>query len=498
MNLKNLVLILVLILIVQGCSIKEYDKNSEDYDFSYVLKASGFSTDNYIKNLTKAIENATDLEVLGDYNLIIGRLTHDKEKISLALDFYSKALENADTWEKKAVLYETIASIDNSKYHYARAAYAWKRAKNKFRAKIDLYFAFGRDPGWVYSFEALPAPNIKPEVNKVMIGGSKFVLSKNDKVVSQVDRVTRDWLSYQLQNPYSEHLLRTFSERLRYSKEELLPEIGWHEGARIAELKNDGLKHEIAAGTILKKFKGKWYAPNEKGVFMFQVPIDKVLYPTTRFLRDDVALVVDTHGVNMIVSQALRKKADVVIACCDHPGKILAAKYLSDNGVKVICNTDKYVPLLLMLNTTVLGSAPFRLVDDKIVFGNKPLTFNVNEPIIVQDTVSKKYSMSYYDTPARYFSELEKRGIKLNTVFVEVNDFNQMKKVVDKARTKKANAIAVRIFNSDDYNQVKSWLEENSDHKAILFHSEAYPYGYKLAREFWQQTTFDDVNPELL
>jgi len=28
-----------------------------------------------------------------------------------------------------------------------------------------------------------------------------------------------------------------------------------------------------------------------------------------------------------------------------------------------------------------------------------------------------------------------------------------------------------------------------------LFHSEAYPYGYKLYREFPYQVTFDDVMP---
>ena len=67
-----------------------------------------------------------------------------------------------------------------------------------------------------------------------------------------------------------------------------------------------------------------------------------------------------------------------------------------------------------------------------------------------------------------------------------------------KARLKNSNIIAIRLFSLGDYKGVKKWLEEDSRHKAILFHSEAYPYGYKLAREFQSQTSFDDINPILI
>ena len=33
------------------------------------------------------------------------------------------------------------------------------------------------------------------------------------------------------------------------------------------------------------------------------------------------------------------------------------------------------------------------------------------------------------------------------------------------------------------------------NNRLILFHSEAYPYGYKLYREFSKQVTFDDTMP---
>ncbi len=107
------------------------------------------------------------------------------------------------------------------------------------------------------------------------------------------------------------------------------------------------------------------------------------------------------------------------------------------------------------------------------------------------------YAIQYYDTPARYFKNLEK-SIKLNIEYVEITDFNQMNKIIDKAEKEKATVIAVRIFNSNDYNAAKQWLENDKNNKAILFHSISYPYGYKLLKEFPKQTTFDDINPEII
>ena len=66
---------------------------------------------------------------------------------------------------------------------------------------------------------------------------------------------------------------------------------------------------------------------------------------------------------------------------------------------------------------------------------------------------------------------------------------------VDAAKKDKINIIAVRIYNSDDYDNVKGWLKKDLKNKAILFHSTSYPYGYKLFREFPVQTSFDDINP---
>ena len=43
------------------------------------------------------------------------------------------------------------------------------------------------------------------DATTMTIGESSFTLTEKDILVSQVDRVTRDWLSSQLQDPSSEH-----------------------------------------------------------------------------------------------------------------------------------------------------------------------------------------------------------------------------------------------------------------------------------------------------
>ena len=100
----------------------------------------------------------------------------------------------------------------------------------------------------------------------------------------------------------------------------------------------------------------------------------------------------------------------------------------------------------------------------------------------------------YYDTPARYFRMLGKAA-DLDVVFVPVNGMNQMSNIIEAAEKFDAKIIGVRIFNADDYNKVKLWLEESADRKAVLFHSTSYPYGCKLFTEFPEQTSFDDINP---
>jgi hypothetical protein len=250
------------------------------------------------------------------------------------------------------------------------------------------------------------------------------------------------------------------------------------------------LSFKPLTGTIVKKINNTWYAPNENGIFMFEVPVDKVEYPTTRFFRDDLALIIDTHGINMLVEQAINSNATVVVGCCDAPSKIKAALYLNEKGIKVICNTDKYLSLLLGQTNLTIGSAPFESNNGSVVIGNRPLVFNFNEEIIVENA-TEDYSLSYYSTPTIYFSHFP----ELKLTYVTINGFNQTSMLVGKAQENKAHIIAARVYNENDYAVLKRWLEDSEKNKLLLFHSISYPYGYLLFQEYPNQTTFGDIMP---
>ncbi len=475
------------------------DNYAKGYDFNFVLNRTGMNEVNFMGNLTELLNQNISNFAKGDILLILGRLSGNDKLICDSLNYYEKSISNNS--EENAIIYETIASIGcgkDRKEFLLKASNEWEKLNNSFRAEIDKKLAYNQEIEFKVNFSEIPEFNLTiPEnMSKIIIGNSYIELNKSNILVSQVDRVNRDWLSYQIYvNPLNNsNLLTVFSERLFYNKSELLPEIGWHEGGRIKEIRKIGLKHKIASGTLVKKFGNKWYAPNENGVFMFEVPIDKVLYPTTRFLRKDLAVIIDTHGINMLVEQAIRYKTDVVVGCCDHPGKVKAAFYLSKKGIKTICFTDKYLPLLLGSKALVLGSPPIKVLNDSVILGKRPLEFSLNETFVVMNA-SDKPGLTYYKTPEIYFKQL-KRFIDINVSYVTINGFNQMNKVVEKVREVNGNVLAVRVFNSNDYYNVRSWLKEDKKHKAILFHSVSYPYGYKLMKEFPEQTTFDDINPE--
>jgi hypothetical protein len=254
------------------------------------------------------------------------------------------------------------------------------------------------------------------------------------------------------------------------------------------------LTYKVSPGTLVARHKDRWFAVDDKGVFRFEVPADKLLYPTTRFLHEDLAVIIDTHGVNMLVEQAIRKKVDFVLSDCDHPGKVYAAKYLSDNNISVVCFPDKYVYLAMGHNLSLAGSPPFEFVNSSYVkIGGRPITIYPEDRIVVVNASDQPYALWYYQTPTSYFNILEKTG--LNVTYVSLSSFGEMKKATAKAREIDASILATRVFNEDDYADVKSWLLDRPDNKVILFHSASYPYGQKLFSEFQSQTTFDDPNP---
>ena len=475
-------------------SIDQYAKN---YDFTFTLKATNTDVIGYIERLNRLLNENISNFAKGDVYLILGRLTQDDKLVCKSAEFYKQVPYNNK--EEKALAYETLASLNcdaQQKEYYLKASELWKNIGNYFRAEIDKKLANQEPLNIYYSIEPLPEIENNPKNwNQLIIGNSHFTIDSSDIIISQTDRVTRDWLSNQIeQSPFGEKLLNVFSEKYYITKEDLWEDIGWHEGARIMELKQSGAKHLTAAGTLVKKINNKWYAPDETGIFRFEVPKDKLLYPTTRFLKQDLAVIIDTHGINMIVEQAIRNKATVVIGCGDHPGKIKAAKYLADKGIKVITFPDKYTSLLLNSKADVFGSPPITKQNNSFLIGYRPITITPGNKIVVMNVSSDKFSISYYKTPEIYFTNLQKL-IKINPIYTTITDFSQMDKIIGKAEQEDADIIAVRIYNIDDYEAVRSWLEKNKDHKAILFHSMPYPYGYKILKEFPSQTTFGDINP---
>ena len=448
---------------------------------------------------------SADTFARGDALLIMGRLLKNDSIICSSLEYFDRV--NSTNPEERALIFETSASLGcgrNRPAFLRAAAEEWKKAGNLPRAKLLFNLAGGKSQKLVFDDNAVSSnftvisgytSPIVPELHKLsssfIIGSTKIILNSSSTILSQTDRVYRDWLGGQLQNPFKGDILVTFSERLKSNESELLPEIGWHEGARVRDLKKVNLTHLSAVGTLVAKKGSRWFASDDKGVFRFEVPLDKLLYPTTRFLRRDLAVIIDTHGVNMLVEQSLRNNVSAVISDCDHPGKVYAAKYLSDSGIPVACFPDKYVYLALGHNLSLVGSPPIMIENETAVIGGRPLEFDLSERFVAVNSTDGAYALWYYQTPASYMEILQSAGV--NVTYVSLDDFGQMNKATNKAREINATVLATRIFNKNDYEEVKMWLEEDPSRKVIVFHSASYPYGQKLLREF-PQATFDDPN----
>ncbi len=478
--------------------IRKTDPYAENYNFNFTIDAARINKTRLIEGYKKMIRSNISDIAKADALVVLGRILDNDTMLCSSLIYYDKY--TPINMEEQALIYETFASIGcgrNRRAFLLKASSIWKSLGNDFRAGLDKDLAKKNEINLVFDTDHNLTPQNTPKnFSSITIGNVSAKLSIGDILVSQVDRVSRDWISYQLnQSVFGDEILSVFSERLSYEESELHPEIGWHEGARIKEMKEIDIKNKIAAGTIVAKHKKKWYAPNENGVFMFEVPIDKLLYPTTRFLREDIAVIMDTHGINMLVEQSIRYNATLVIGCCDHPGKIKAAKYLAEQGMTVFCPTDKYLPLLLNSSLPILGSAPIKRNGNLIIIGKQPITIYPNETIIVENVSDYENVQSYYDTPTRYFKNLENIVNIENIHYYSLENMNQADKLISFAEKNNASVIALRVFSLDDYTAISSWLKKDIDNKAVLFHSISYPYGYMIFKEFPDQTAFDDINP---
>jgi hypothetical protein len=157
---------------------------------------------------------------------------------------------------------------------------------------------------------------------------------------------------------------------------------------------------------------------------------------------------------------------------------------------------DRFLYMLIGVETdgVIIGSAPVKQTEYGAVIGDQPVSIAVNEAIVVSNSKGR-YPLQYYDAPYRYFKALgQYLGKKLNIVPVEIKEYGKASSVVKEARKLGAQVIGIRVWGKEEHDSVASWLKEDKDHRAILFHSAIYPEGYRLFFECSQQTSFGDIN----
>ncbi len=248
-------------------------------------------------------------------------------------------------------------------------------------------------------------------------------------------------------------------------------------------------------GTKAKKINNRWYAPDAEGIYRFVISEDKVYnYPTGLIADAETVYINDTHGINALAWDAV--DANLVVGCGDLDGKVEAAYYLASKGVNVYMPTDRFISMLIGIKTkgTIIGSAPVKKTPDGAVIGNQPISIGINEAIMVTNT-SAGYPLQYYDTPYRYFTDLEKHiGKKLNIMPIDITEYGKADKLVMRAKRAGVKVIGIRVASKEEYDAVSWFLRTNKSHRAVLFHSAVYPEGYRLFFEYPKQTTFGDIN----
>lgn len=403
---------------------------------------------------------------------------------------YRNAAKSEPDPQRRYIAYSVLAfgalecGADSSS-DYAKASDAAREVgltseSNILRELSDQRFTPKIEPA-----EADPSLTVPPGARSFVLGRSKIEVTKDTVIASQVDRVTRDWISYQMRWD------------LKNGNTPTLP-IDYHEGALLNQIRAATNASIIPLpGSIAVRRADKWYAPDENGVFRFEILLDKIMYPTTHVDRD-TAWIEDTHGISALVPAAIEHKANLVMGCGDSDGKMAAALHLAERGVDVFFPGDRYQDELLGYSAkgTLIGGAPVRAEAGRAIIGDQPVEFSMTEPIIVEDSIAP-FPLQYYDAPARYFRRFS-QAVPLRATYVRVDNTNQLYKILQTAREQRSSAIAVRIFTDIEYAQLADWLRASPRNRAILFHSALYPHAQKLFAEFRQQVTFGDLHPQFL
>lgn len=433
----------------------------------------------------------------GEKRYILGKITENRDLTCTAINYYIKHLDSDLSYEDQLMVYENIFFVsteclsDRKQYYYLtkvldlsdKLGYSWK---TNIYSQILHTGVIDINPQKVKIERSLSVPRGS---TKLDLGRSYFVINEEDTLGVQVDRITRDWLSLDI-DLFPNEAPDFVTNGISYMEGEVVGKIARSSNPTIIPYSNTLIVSQSSwIGT-------KWYAMDDEGIFRFEVLRDKVQYPTTKCIKN-VCLLVDTHGISSLVSQAIHHNTTVVIGCGDYYDKMEAAYYLALKGINTYYPCDRFSSEMIgyKADGMALGSAPVRKVGNHTVVGNQTITISLDETIVVQNT-RLSYPLQYYDAPYKYFTTLSKlSGVRFRFVVVDVTGIGEAYKVIDRARQIGAKVIAVRVAYSEDYQSVKEWLMESPNHRAVLHHTACYPHGLRILDEFPEQTTFGDPHP---
>ena len=418
--------------------------------------------------------------------LLVGRVAGDPALLCEAYRIYASAEETDPS--RRLLAAESAAFLaeecgDDSVAAFRRAAGIAGEIGDAFKERTYRAIASGTFRPRTGGQTIGRSLDVPPDATGYVLGASAILVPHGSLVAIQAERTVRDWLSYQL------------NDDLSSKPAERSALVDWHEGARLRDLMAATTVEAHAVRGVLVVSDGtRWLAPDEDGVFRFEVLPDKVQYASTR-VHGDVALLVDTHGVSAVEREAARTGADLVLACGDDPAKMRAAYRLASEGISVWFPCDRFVADVLGHDApgVLLGSAPVRATEHGAVIGDTPIAFRLDEKIVVEDSVARGVSQ-YYDAAGRYFRRLS-RIVPLRLDYRMVDGPGQSERVVDRARATGATAIALRVATTGDAEPVRAWLSESKTHRVVLFHSAPYPAGIALFADYPGQTTFGDPHP---
>lgn len=459
---------------------------------------------NYISEILNVLgsRKTDDAFEEAERRYILGKVTENKDIACSSIEFYKKYLEENDLSEDdELVVYENLLFVVSEclsrRYRYFYLSKVIELSNSLgYTWKADIYSKLINNEDVKIDVEKIKIKRdleVPRNPSKIILGKSFIEVKKDDLIGVQVERTVRDWFSINIdQFP---------NEQPNFNSSLGLYDINYMEGNILRRIKKctDAKVKPFPNTLIISKkdlLGNKWYATDEKGIFRFEVLPDKTQYPTTKCIKN-ICLLVDTHGISSLVAKAVKEKANLVIGCGDYYDKMEAAYYLTQKGINVLYPPDRFASEMIGFQGKgmALGSAPVKAKEDTAIIGDQPIEIGIKEKIVVQ-TTTKAYPAQYYDAPYRYFNNLEElSGINLDLKVVDTPNLRETSKVINKARELDANVVAVRVAYNEDYVAVRKWLEESSNHRAVLFHSSPYEAGYKIFEEFPEQTSFGDPHP---